>query len=302
MAAIKSYMVNTFERESKLKKNALVFISLLLISTQLNAAANGPYFSNAFWKNFDWSKVEQSVLYTDPLFQPKNNGVEVDGKVYEKYRDIQINGRDFVQSVVKHEGGNNQRTFGISLKERKFAMCEVVRRDLDKAFGKKRIFIDSSYGGVMPMRKHSWEWSVGSSLVQLECVSMGGGDKFSNVSVTFAPNDDYFKTQVSIALDCSRNISYVGDGSSEQLSPMQFIVLPEEKLLLNLDRMIIGEVSEITSSHIQFVMARDNVTMDFRVSRYDRRLTGTAKSNPGDALIGNFHGECKKIENESRAF
>lgn len=293
----------TFDKGQKLKETLAAIITLLLmIPAQSTAAVSSPFFGSAFWKNFDWNNVEQSALYVDPDFLIKNIESEQKKVVYEKFKDVKIGSREFVQSVLRHKNKADERTFNFSLKGSKESLCNVIKDDLEKGFGKKYIFVDNSFDGAIQMRSNSWQWKVGSTLVSLSCDSIGKDDKFASVDISFSPNNVGNEIQTPFSLSCSRNISYIVDGASKKLKAMQFIVLPEKRVWLTLDRMFMGKVTEVSSSEISFPLDADGLIVELTINRYNGNLTGSVESAASGNLIANIQGDCTKIEKETRAF
>jgi hypothetical protein len=288
-----------------------VGLLLLAASVDSHAQAERLFLDKKHWMNFDWEKVEQSAIFQDEGFQPPTPGVTNDDPkhVFEKYKKVDLWGHGFMASVAKHPLRlKNDREFNLSLlgmlDENKNIddPCTYTRLKLEQIFGKPVGPYDYSIELVpgAGMREINWEWSLGKSLLRLQCGHLGDLD---DVFLRFTANDDDFKTFEPLYLSCERNIKYAESaGPSEKLSSMQLIILLSSQRVLNTDRYVIGGVTDHSESFIKIKMDRKDIVMEYTLNRIDGSLIGAATKPDNQKLYGNFSGSCVKSDPNARKF
>jgi hypothetical protein len=287
-------------------------IAVLTTFTNFTYASNLDklFLEKDYWAKFNWDNVEKSEIYLDnrlDIKKPENNEEK---SYYEKFGDVEINGIQFKESILKKTNlSKNERVITLAIKtelknQNNEETCGKVIGIFEKVMGNNYEFTEyKSVFDNTPMLSKSKkfaEWLNGKTNIKIQCIKLFSDNYYVNVSYT--PNLEENKVKKPIKLSCERNYSSSGSSQLNKASAIHFTVLQEEMEIINTDNNLMGRIEEITNSFIRFSNESDEAKQTYTINRIDGTLSGTFLNIKTNKVQAVYSGTCTKRMNDERKF
>jgi hypothetical protein len=294
---------------TKIFKLSLLTSALIISNIAHAANIEKLFLDKSYWTKFNWDKIESSEIFLDEKTESREPPEVPKKLVYEKFRDLEIEGITFRESFERNTLlTKNNRKIHLLLKTSEpittEQSCVSVADLYIKNFGRKYELTEYTSGvnGIQALRsgKKYHEWIFGNTNIQVKCTEVTRDMYF--VSAIYSPNTPENRVQKPIKLDCERSFQLVGSNETKSNTPMNITILQDEMNVLNADGNLIGKVEQLTNSYIKIVLGGEEAKLVYSISRLDGSLSGNLTRTSSNEITANFGGSCKKRVNEIRKF
>lgn len=268
--------------------------------------------SKDFWTKLDWSKVENSTLFTLPVWV-QDSGSQFNNYVLLKTAAMPIGDESFEVNLYRRSDGRAfPMMMSLSRKDPGPQSCTKVFEWAKGRYGKPKAVYDGSFilrvgeaeNAVMKMVNMGQQFVLGRTIVTASCNNLTSGTDGKAVSglagLSFSHSSRVPPMVPMFALRCERQIDFK-DGNKPTSASFDLVMDEYGTSVRNSENFPLDNKAKFTANHIKFVIDLRGVKSEFDIDRHTGQIYGVSKSK-NDETIAVQTGDCKKVDLSTRKF
>lgn len=266
--------------------------ALCLAATSASAQVPPNILTPDYWRNFDWANVENSKVWNLPGFVDES---EPNIGFFSKKMEVIIDKTDYRLNTMKIDSqGSKGRSISLNLISFPSTQCENYTQQYAAKFGGGFEKVDNTtiFAKDLAMYSQKSMKNVGNTLISISCNRPGnqGEDngEYTSFAIAFSEQRPIKKP---IALQCTRKIRFLSDGSSQPLPAFSFIFREDSKMVLGLDRVMIANTENQSPMEVSFKVRNKNLETLYTVNRSNGTLSGVVEDE--GKFVANVEGACQ---------